>query len=51
MLAFPPRGLSLIHISVAYLIRGAVIALREEDSDQILVETVGLHRGTEGLKS
>ena len=36
---------------VAYLIRGAVIALREEDSDQILVETVGLHRGTEGLKS
>lgn len=36
---------------VAYLIRGAVIALREEDSDQILVETVGLHRGAEGLKS
>ena len=36
---------------VAYLIRGAVISLREEDSDQILVETVGLHRGTEGLKS
>ena len=36
---------------VAYLIRGAVIALREEDSDQILVEAAGLRRGAEGLKS
>lgn len=36
---------------VAYLIRGAVIALRQEDSERILVEATSFDRGREKVLS